>query len=135
MSKFNFMSLKQLDGRLGGADFVRPATVYVALYTVMPTGSGGGTEVSGNGYARVAVTNSSTNWPAASGSTPVKANGTAVTFPTVITAPWGTVVGFGIFDAASAGNGSDFGALATPRLCAVGDTPSFAAGALTINEA
>lgn len=133
MSKFNYLSLKQLDGALGGADFVRPATVYVALYTTAPTGSGGGVECSGGAYARVPVTNNATNFPAASGSTPTKANGTAITFPTA-TASWGTATHFGIFDAASAGNGLHFGALSTARLIAIGDTPSFAASALTFTE-
>lgn len=132
-SKFNYLELKALDGVLGGPDFTHPTTVYVALYTVAPTSAGGGSEVSGGSYTRAAVTNNSTNFPAASGAVAVKANGTAITFPTA-TAAWGSIVAFGVFDAASAGNGLYWGLLATPRSVAIGDTPSFAAGALTVTE-
>jgi hypothetical protein len=97
----DYLEDELLDHVLGGADYARPATVYVGLYTVAPTDAGGGTEVSGNNYSRVAVTNNATNFPASSGG--AKANGTAVTFATPSGA-WGTIVAFGIFDAASAGN-------------------------------
>ncbi len=133
-SKFNYLELKALDGALGGSNFAQPATVYLALYTVAPTSAGGGTEVSGGAYARVAVTNNSTNWPASTGGGPgTKANGAAFTFPTA-TVSWGTVVAWGIFDAASAGNGLYWGTLNASRLVNIGDTPSFAIGALTITE-
>ena len=133
-SKFNYLELKELDGALGGPDFTHPATIYVALYTVAPTSAGGGTEVSGGAYARVSATNNSTTWPAATGGGPAtKANGIAITFPTA-TVAWGTVVAFGIFDAASAGNGLYWGTLASTRVVNIGDTPSFAIGALTVTE-
>ena len=43
------------------------------------------------------------NWPNASGTTATKNNGNAIAFPAA-TADWGTVVAFGIYDAASSGN-------------------------------
>ena len=117
------------DHVLGGADYSRPATVHFALFTSAPTESGGGTECSGGSYARVAVTNNATNFPAAVSG--VKANGTAVTFPTA-SGSWGTVVAFGVFDAASAGNLLYFGNLASTRTITSGDTARFAAGDFTI---
>jgi hypothetical protein len=133
-SKFNFLELKALDWILGGFSYTVPSTLYLALYTAAPTSSGGGTEASGGSYARVSITNNSTNWPAATGGGPgTKANGTAFTFPTA-TAAWGTIVAWGLFDAASAGNGIYFGTLNTSRAVNLGDTPSFAIGALTITE-
>ena len=39
----------------------RLAAIYLALFTAMPSDSGGGTEVSGGSYARVAITNNATN--------------------------------------------------------------------------
>lgn len=133
-SKFAYAELKSLDIFLGGASFSASGNVYVALYTSAPTSAGGGTEVSGGSYARAAVANNSTSWPAATGVGPAtKANGVAITFPTA-TASWGTVAAFGIFDAASAGNGLYWGTLTTSRAVATGDTPSFAIGALTITE-
>lgn len=101
MSKSDYLESKVLDHLLGRTTYTAPATVYVALYTTAPTDAGGGTEVSGGGYARKAVTNDATNWPAASGGS--KANGTAIAFPEA-TANWGTVVAWGLFDASSDGN-------------------------------
>ena len=37
-------------------NLIKNDTPYLALYTVSPTASGGGTEVSGGSYARLAVT-------------------------------------------------------------------------------
>lgn len=82
-----------LDKLLGQTDFTPAATLYVALYTVAPTEDGGGTEVSGGSYARVAVTNDVTNFPGAVDG--AKSNGVAITFPTA-TALWGDVVAFGL---------------------------------------
>jgi hypothetical protein len=123
-----------LDAVLGKVTYVAPTTLYVALYTAAPTSAGGGTECTGGSYARSAVTNNLTNFPSASGGGPgVKANGTAVTFPTA-SAGWGTVVAFGVFDASSGGNLLYWGTLTTSRAVALGDTPSFAIGALTVTE-
>ena len=131
MSKSDYLENKVLDHVLGGGDYTRPATVYVALYTSAPTDSGGGTEVSGGSYARVAVTNNATNWPAASGGS--KANGTAITFPEA-TANWGTVVAFGLFDAANGGNLLYWGELLQNQAVNSGSIAGFAIGALTIRE-
>jgi hypothetical protein len=96
-----YLENKVLDHMLGGPDYVRPATVYLALFTLAPTDAGGGTEVTGGSYARVTVTNNATNFPAAvSGA---KALATEQTFPTS-TANWGTVVAMGIYDDIAAGN-------------------------------
>ncbi|MFA5052749.1 MAG: hypothetical protein WC565_01725 [Parcubacteria group bacterium] len=130
-SKSNYLELEVLDHVLGGADYSRPATVYIALYTVAPTDAGGGTEVTGGSYARVAVTNNATNWPAASGGS--KSNGTAFTF-TQATANWGTVVAFAILDAASAGNFLYWGDLTQNKTVDNGDTAEFAIGGITITE-
>lgn len=117
------------DHVLGSTSFTKPATVHFALFTAAPTESGGGTEVSGGSYARVAVTNNSTNFPNSSGG--AKSNNTAITFPTA-TASWGTVTAFGVFDAASGGNLLYFGNLGTSRTIASGDTARFAAGDFSI---
>lgn len=68
----------------------------------MPNDAGtGGVEVSGGGYARVSITNNTTNFPNASNGS--KSNGTVITFPSA-TVAWGTVVGWGIWDASTGGN-------------------------------
>lgn len=130
-SKSDYLENKLLDHVLGNSAYTAPATVYVALFTVAPTDAGGGTEVSGGGYARVAVTNNLTNWPAASGG--AKSNGTDITFPEA-TGNWGTVVAFGIFDAASGGNLLYWGDLTQSKTISTGDTAKFAAGDLDITE-
>lgn len=130
-SKSNFLENELLDHVLGGADYSRPSTVYVALFTAAPSDAGGGTEVSGGSYARKAVTNNGTNWPAAvSGS---KSNGTAITFAQA-TANWGTVVAVGIFDAATDGNLLFWATLTNSRTVFNGDTVTFAIGEIAITE-
>lgn len=132
MSKTNYERNRVLDSRYGGGgNYVPPATVYLALFTSMPTVSTGGTEASGGSYARVAVTNNNTNFPNSVAG--VKSNGVAFTFVQA-TAGWGSIVGFGFFDALVAGNLQDFAPLNTPKTVQNGDTPSFAPGQLTFTE-
>lgn len=131
MSKSNYLENELLDHVLGGADWPRPATVYIALFTAAPTDAGGGTEVAGGSYVRVAVTNDAANWPAAVAG--VKANANAVTFPAA-TGVWGNCVAFAVFDAAAAGNMLFWAVLTTPKVVAIGDVFSFAVGSLTFTE-
>jgi hypothetical protein len=88
------------------------ATTYFALMTVAPTASGGGTEVTiGVGsYARVSVTNNSSNWPNSSGQT--KSNANAINWGTA-TGNWGTIVAIAEYDASTGGNLITFASLAT----------------------
>lgn len=102
-------------------------TTHVALFTAAPSDAGGGTEVSGGSYARVATTPADWN-AAASGA---KDNANALTFPTA-TASWGTVTHFGLFDAASGGNLLAWAALSASKTVGSGDIARFAAGALDL---
>ena len=53
MSGFSdYLEDKVLEHVFGGNAFTAPSTLYVALYTVAPSDTGGGTEVSGGAYAR-----------------------------------------------------------------------------------
>jgi len=132
MSMSDYLEKKMLDHAYGGPDYTRPATVYVGLSTTTPVDAGTNfTEPSGNGYARVAVTNNDTNWPAASGTTGTKANGTAITFPQS-TGSWGTVTHWAIFDASTGGNMMDFSALSASKAVGSSETISFGVGSLTI---
>jgi hypothetical protein len=130
-SKSDYLENKLLDHVLGGGDYSRPATVYIALFTVAPTDAGGGTEVSGTGYSRKAVTNNDTNWPAAASG--AKSNGTDITFDEA-TGDWGTVVALGIFDAASGGNLLYWCDLTVSKTINSGDTAKFAAGDIDLTE-
>jgi len=131
----DFTEQKLLDHLLGATSYTPPATLYFALFTSAPSDSGGGTEVSGGSYARVGVTNNTTNFPNASGTSPTsKANGTAITFPTA-SANWGTVVAVGIFDASSGGNLIAWADLTANKTINNGDTGSFASSSLTFSLA
>ena len=130
--KSDYLSNALLDHVYGGSDYARPATLYCALFTVAPTSAGGGSEVSGGSYARVAVTNNATNFPAASAKT--KKNGTLIDFGTA-TADWGTVVGAAWFDALTSGNMLAYGPFGTAVTVLNGGTFSIAANAGTFTEA
>jgi hypothetical protein len=117
-----------------------PTSLYMALFTANPTDTGGGTEVSGGSYARVAVSSTLANWAgtqaaasttASSGTSGTTSNNNSITFPSP-TASWGVITGFGIFDASTAGNLLVYGALTTSKTVNNGDAaPSFTAAALT----
>ena len=111
--------------------------ISVALYTVAPTDSTAGTEVTGGSYARVTVASSLANWSgtqgagttaASSGTSGEISNNAAVTFP-VPTANWGTAVAAGLLD--SAGVLLSWAALGAPITILLGDpAPEFPAGSL-----
>jgi len=131
LGKTTFLANKILDLMLGQTAYDMPDTFYVALFTAAPTDAGGGTEVAGGSYARIAVTNDATNFPAAvSGS---KQNATPIIFAAA-TANWGTVTHFAIFDALSGGNMLFVAALTTPHTINNGGQFSFTVGDLTFTE-
>ena len=125
-AKTNYLEDALLNHVLRHVAFTSPTTIYVALYTVMPTDVGGGTEVSGGSYVRQAVTFSAP----ASGTC---ASFGAVTFPEA-TLPWGEILGMGLFDDVSAGELLYYGLLATSKIVGTGDQIAFASGALTVSE-
>lgn len=130
-SKSDYLENALLDHALGGGDYTRPATVYAALFTVAPNDAGGGTEVTGGSYARVAITNNGTNFPSAVNGG--KSNGAAITFPQA-TANWGTAVAMALFDASTNGNMLFWSTLVPTRSIFAGDIASFPAGSVTFQE-
>lgn len=113
-----------LDHLFRNTAYTSPTTVYAALTTTTPTDSSAGTEVTGNNYARTAITMGA----AASGAI---SNSSAVTFPTP-SGSWGTVTHFEIWDASTVGNRLAWGALDASKAPGSGDTVEFAIGALQI---
>lgn len=101
-----------------------PAAVYLALYTTAPTDAGGGTEVSGGGYARQAITFGAP----ASG---VISNTSAVSL-TATGANFGTITAVGVFDAASGGNLVAWDGIVSATIND-GDTISFPIGEIDIS--
>jgi hypothetical protein len=108
---------------------------YLALYTVAPSDSAAGTEVStsGTAYARV---NTNGLWGTPTGTSPTSVtNNATITFAAAAGSNWGTLVAFALFDAATAGNRLYWGDLAdATKVINVGDTASFAASSITITE-
>lgn len=128
-AKHDYLRNAVINAVLRNVSYTSPATVYAALYTTAPTNSTSGTEVgAGVGYARQAVTFAA---PSPAGATQ---NSAPVTFGPNTTTDWGTVVGTAVLDASVAGNILYFGALAASKNVQVGDSVSFAAGALTVTE-
>ena len=136
----NYLENQLIDWLLRGQAFTPPATVYIGLLTAAPSDAGGGTEVSGGSYARVAVSSSLANWAgtqsagsttASSGTGGTTSNNGAITFPAP-TANWGSITHVAVYDASSSGNLLIWAALTTPKTVNNGDAaPSFAAGAFT----
>lgn len=132
MSATSYFENLVLDAILGdskGTDI--PDTVYVGLFTSEPDDGGAGDEVSeaSTGYARVAVDNDDTNFPAASSGTKVVA--TEVQFPLAVDV-WGTITHVGIFDAATDGNLLVYGEIVSPISPVAGNAPFFAAFTLAV---
>ena len=120
---------KVLEHVFGGNAFTAPSTLYVALYTVAPSDTGGGTEVSGGAYARQTATFT------VSGTNPTTASNTAaIEYPTA-TADYGTVVAVGILVASSSGNFLAYSTLDSSKVVSSGDVFRFNAGDLDITLA
>jgi len=88
---------KILDHTLGMTAWVMPTQLYAALYTVVPTDDGGGTQVPiATGYSRQAAEFDA----AVAGAT---ANSNTITF-TANGGDWGEIVAVGYFDESTGGN-------------------------------
>lgn len=136
----NYLENKVIDWFFRAQTFTPPAGLHVGLLTSAPSDTGGGTEVSGNAYARQNLAPSLTNWAGTQGagstSTSTGTNGTTsnngiITFPTP-TASWGTVTHFAIYDASTGGNLLWYGALQIAKTINQGDTVTFPAASLTV---
>ena len=118
-----------LDYLMTTGSVTRPTNWYVALYTSAPSDAGGGTELSGNGYGREAVT-----FAAATSGTGTTSNSGAVVF-TADGGDWGSVTHMGIHDASSSGNLLWHGALAAAKTVLDGDSLEFAVGNIDLTVA
>jgi hypothetical protein len=122
-SASDYLENKLIDHSLGTTTFTKPTTIYAALYTVAPSDSSAGTEVTGGSYARQTITFSA----ASSGSA---SNNTNVDFNTM---PASTVVAVAVLDASTAGNVLFWGTLTTNRTVTAGDSIRIASGALVVS--
>lgn len=108
----------------GSGTYTPASTLYVALFTSAPSDTGGGTEVSGGGYARQTGTFTTSSGTAS--------NDSAIEYPTA-TADYGTVVAMGIFDASTSGNLLAYGTLTVSKNVSSGDVLRFNASAINIS--
>ena len=129
MSYSNAQELILLGHQWSGIPYTAPTTVYCALFTVAPGEAGGGTEVSGAGYARVAVACNTTNFPNANPTV----NATNIDFPTPGVGGWGTAVAGGFFSASTGGTLIDYNNLTVAKTINQGDTVSLPAGTFSFS--
>lgn len=106
----------------------RPTAWYVALFTAAPSDTGGGTEVSGNGYARK-VTGTMT----ITGTATTATNAAAIEFDPASGGNWGTLTHAAIFDALTTGNMLAWAPLTTSRTINDGDVFRVPASSLTVS--
>ncbi len=92
----NYLENKLIDHCFRNTPFATPGFVYVALYSVDPTDTDTGVELTGDGYARVQVTMG------------VDTDGTSLNTVEVLfaaaTADWASISHIGIRDEATGGN-------------------------------
>jgi hypothetical protein len=106
--------------------FTGAATLYVSLHTAAP-GLTGANEITGNAYARQALTMGTPTGGAG-------ASTNAPQFPAPTPSNWGTATHFGIWDAATGGNYYEGDALTNPVATSVGVPVQFPIGNLTSAE-
>lgn len=124
----DYFENKALGLLFGQVSYTVPATYYVGLWTATlsdaSTGATAG-EPSGGSYARVAVTNNSSNFDAVTGG--ATSNTNLITFP-MASASWGTVTYVGICDASTGGNMIAYAQLGTSISVSQYDTVIFKPG-------
>lgn len=125
-SKSNYLRSKMYQAAVKATGYTGPATLYLSLHTAAP-GQTGANEVTGNGYARVAVAFGTDTNGAGS-------NSGAVTFTGPTPSTWGTITHIGVWDAASAGNNLYGDALTNPVATSVGVNVVFPIGSITLAE-
>ena len=102
---------------------VRPTAGYLGLFTAAPGEAGGGTEISGNAYARQSFSFT------VSGDT--ASNSAAIEFPAA-TGSWGTITHVAVFDAVTTGNMIAYATLTASKVIDTGDVLRVPSGDLDI---
>jgi hypothetical protein len=134
----NHFAQAVLDAWLGGTALTIPGTWYAALLTSNPTDDDGTglVEAAGGVYARVAIVNNGTNFPASSIVSHVATKSVAVAIDWgTATANLGSIVGVALFDASSGGNLGPWGPLSAPKTINIGDAFKVSAGNGTFLQA
>jgi hypothetical protein len=125
--KTDYLENRLLDHIFNAVASTAPANTYLALFTAAPTDAGGGTEVSGNAYARQAI-----SFGNASGGQ--VANDAVLNFPAATPAGWGTIVAVAIFDAVTAGNMLYWALLSPNQTIGINGILSFPVGQIVVTD-
>jgi hypothetical protein len=123
----NYLENALINATLRNTAYTSPSVVYLGLYTSDPTDADSGTEVTGNAYARQAITFGAP-------SNGVTTNTAAIEFPQA-TGSWGTVTHIGIEDALTGGNLLYHSPLDASKTIATGDVFRVAIGSLSVTLA
>lgn len=123
MSFTNDLETRVLQWALTNGSPTRPTAWYVGLFTAAPGEAGGGTEISGSGYVRQAVTFT------VSGN--LATNSAAIEWPTA-TGSWGTITHIAVFDALTTGNMLVYATLTASKTIATGDVLRIPSGDLDV---
>jgi hypothetical protein len=105
----------------------RPTAWFVGLFTAAPSDTGGGTEVTGNGYARVSAGTIS-----GSGTATTFTNAAAIEFAAASGGNWGTIGWAGIYTASTGGTLLAWAPLTTAKAINDGDIFRIPASSLSI---
>lgn len=133
-----------LEHSVGKATWTKPTSVYVGLFTTLPQDNA--VEVSpsssytgeltlgsgSKGYTRAEAAPAKWGTAQVTGTAMTISNTDAITFPTA-TESWGSVVGVGIFNAATGGELIWLGPLTSSKTVAAQDTFQFGIGALSLS--
>lgn len=114
---------------LRATNITAPANVYVALFTAVPSDAGGGTEVTGNAYARQLC-----GFAAPSGTPRSVVNAADILYPVQTPGGYGLTSWFAIMDALTVGTMLYWAALTVAKTFAVDDQAVFRAGQLSVTE-
>lgn len=128
MNISNYLRNRILNHFFRGTASSPPATLYVALFLNNPTEASTGTEVSGDGYVRKAV---SFTAPVTENGRQVITNANDIEFDPA-GSNWGNITHAEIRDAVTGGNPYYFGPLTTPKLIETNDVLRINAGELKL---
>jgi hypothetical protein len=124
MAMSNYLANQLANATVRNTSYTSPASVYAALYSVAPTASTSGTELTGNGYARQLTTFNAPSSGTAS-------SNVAVTFGAASGNNWPTVTAIAIVDASTSGNILYFNTIPN-RNVLIGDSLTIDSGQLSI---
>lgn len=124
MNMTEYLENAILNETLRATNYTPPTTVYLSLHSTESTDTTAGTELTGNGYSRKAIT-----FGAPSGG--VCSNTNAITFTTSGNT-WAKAISAGIYTAATGGNMLYWSAM-PPKTVALNRAVTFEIGSITVS--